>query len=156
MHEGVEYLPQAAGVVPLAHGGRKAAVRVDGFPADEHEAGRRADRPRRDEHPLDERVRVALEQVAVLERPGLALVGVDDEVHGPRVVLRDERPLRPRREARTAEPAEVGLLDLLGDRRRRARPGLLPGGVAAGLAVSRERVRVGTLAMVREGLLARN
>src|SRR5882672_10809549 len=41
-----------------------------------------ADRPRADQHPFQEPVRVALEVVAILERPGLALVDVDG--HQPR------------------------------------------------------------------------
>ena len=66
----------------------------------------------RDDHALEQRMRIALEDVAVLERPRLAFVGVHDQVHRLGAVLRDERPLLRRREAGPAETAEI----------RRARP----------------------------------
>src|SRR2546430_14041645 len=109
-------------LVRLLDGGAEATPRLDVLAADVDEAERRADGARGDEHALDERVRVALEQVAVLERARLALVGVDDEVDGAGVGLRDEGPLHPRREAGAAEAAQVRLLDLVGDRRRLQRP----------------------------------
>ena len=53
---------------------------------------------------LDQLVRVALQQQAVLERARLHLVGVDDQVLRARRVLahRHEAPLLARREARAA------------------------------------------------------
>ena len=88
-------------------------------------------------------MRIALEQVAVLERPRLALVGVDDEVDGTGVVLGDERPLHARREAGAAEAAQVRLLDLVGDRRRLHRRAPCPRPRSRRVAaVDRERVGV--------------
>src|SRR5690349_7154105 len=52
-----------------------------------------SDRVRADGHALDQLVRVALHQLAVLERPRLAFVRVADEV-ARADVLRDEAPLR--------------------------------------------------------------
>src|SRR5438094_866832 len=77
---------EVPGVVRLPHGGGEAPPGLDVLAADVDEAPGRADRACGDEHPLDEGVRVALEEVAVLERPRLALVGVDDKVDRPRVV----------------------------------------------------------------------
>ena len=45
-----------------------------------------------DRHRLDHRERVALHQLAVLERPRLGLVGVADEVVRPRGLARDRPP----------------------------------------------------------------
>src|SRR5439155_5816043 len=135
--------------VRLTDGRGEATPGLDVFAADVDEARRAADRARRDQHALDQRVRVTLEQVAVLERPRLALVGVDDEVHGPGVGLRNERPLRAGREARAAEPAEVRGLDVLDDGRGLHRLGLGPRLVAARRPVPVERV--GVLAMEAPG-----
>jgi hypothetical protein len=56
-----------------------------------------ADRPRRDQHPLEESMRVALEIVTILERARLALVDVDR--HQPRLRLAaDDLPLAADRE----------------------------------------------------------
>src|SRR5437870_5319084 len=51
--------------------------------------------------------RIALDDLAVLEGAGLALVGVDREVDGLLALLGEEAPLHPGREARAAPPAEV-------------------------------------------------
>src|SRR5581483_12159949 len=59
-------------------------------------------RDRRDEEALDQEVRVALEALPILERAGLALVGVARDVARPAVVGRHERPLHAGREARAA------------------------------------------------------
>src|SRR6266540_845382 len=87
--------------------------RLHVFAPDIDEAQVRADGARRDDHPLDHGVRVPLHQVAVLEGPRLALVGVDHEVLRIRGAFRNESPLHARRKGRAAQPAQVGLLDLL-------------------------------------------
>ena len=69
-------------------------------------------RVRRDRDALDELVRIALEEHAVLERRRLAFVGVDDEVARERVG-RQERPLLRGREARAAAAAQARQLHLL-------------------------------------------
>src|SRR5437762_1621522 len=45
--------------------------------ADVNEGVRRLDHPGRDQHSLDEAMRIALEIVPILEGAGLALVGID-------------------------------------------------------------------------------
>src|SRR5439155_26704357 len=74
----------------------------------------RADHVRRDDEALDKLMRRAREQDAVLEAAGLRLVGVDDDVAraGDLVLGRHGAPLHPGREARDAEAAQIGLLDL--------------------------------------------
>src|SRR5438128_53594 len=64
-------------------------------------------------------MRVAFHQLAVLERAGLALIGVADQVARARVVFRDEGPLHAGREAGAAAPPQPGLLDHLDDVCRR-------------------------------------
>ena len=73
---------------------------------------RAARRVRGDRHRLDERERVALEQGAILERPGLRLVGVADEVVRPRRLSRDRLPLHPCRERGAAAAEELRVLHL--------------------------------------------
>ena len=68
------------------------------------------DHPGGDQHPFEEPVGVGLQVVAVLERAGLALVGVDGHQPGAGL-LPDQPPLLPRAEPRAAEPAEPRGLD---------------------------------------------
>ena len=60
----------------------------------------RADRVARNQAALEEQMRVALHQQVILERAGLALVGVADDVFRLRRVLDDELPLHAGREIR--------------------------------------------------------
>ena len=62
-------------------------------------------------------MRAELHDVAVLDRPRLALVGVDDDVARPGLPVH-RLPLDPRREAGAAEPRDPGGLELLDDRVR--------------------------------------
>ena len=101
----------------------------------------------RDDGPLDDLVRVALDQHVVLERRRLALVAVHDEVGGRG--LAQHRPLAAGREAGAAAPEEARLVDLRGDVRRRHRQRLAETFVAAGGEVALEGVRVGQ-APIRE------
>ncbi len=52
-------------------------------------------------------VRIALHQLSVLERAGLALVGVTTEVSGTLVIFGEEAPLHPGREAGATASAEA-------------------------------------------------
>ena len=72
------------------------------------------DRVRRDHDALDELVRIALDEHAVLERRRLAFVGVDDEV-ARETTVGEERPLLPGREVRAAAAAQARQLHLLLD-----------------------------------------
>ena len=97
-------------------------------------------RPRRDQDPLDQLVRVLLHQFAVLERPRLGLVGVAHEVL-VHVAVREEGDLPAHREAgaATAPDVRVGEVGehLLGRHRERLAQHL----VAAAALVDRERVQ---------------
>src|SRR4029450_5428571 len=154
VHDDVEAVAEVFRLVGLAHRRGEPAPGLDVLAADVDEGGRRADGARRDEHALDERVRVALEQVAILEGSRLALVGVDHQVDGAGVGLRDERPLGPRREPGAAEAAEVRALDLLQDRGGLHRLRLRPRLVTARLAIDRKGVRVGAREVPGEDRLA--
>ena len=76
------------------------------------------DRARRDQAALEEPERDAQHDLAVLEGAGLRLVGVDDEVVGPRDLLRlrEEAPLAAGREERAAAAAQAGRVQLLDQR----------------------------------------
>ena len=84
--------------------------------ADERLVG--ADREGGDDHALDELVRVGAQQRPVLERAGLALGPVADDVAARAGLGGDSRPLAPRREATAAATPQTGT----GDRRRSSPP----------------------------------
>ena len=82
--------------------------------------------PRGDQQPLEHPVRIGLRgNEPVLERPGLALIGVDRDEARPRLRA-DEPPLPRRREARAAEPPQPRRLDA----RRSPRPPAVRRGAA--------------------------
>src|SRR5581483_323534 len=90
---------------------------------------------------LHQLVGVVLDEHVVLERGRLALVAVDDEVHG--LGLAHHRPLLARLEAGAAPAEDVGGEHLLGDRFRRHRQRLAQALVAAVVEVRLQRPRVG-------------
>ena len=100
----------------------------------------RLDRVRRDQAALEQPVRHAQHDLAVLERPRLRLVRVDRDVDRLRDLVRrrDEARLAARREERAAAAAQVRLDQLLGHRLRRHRPRPLELHVAAGLPIGLE------------------
>ena len=65
---------------------------------------------RGDDDPLDHLVGVTLQKLAVFERPGLRLIGVDDEVGGS--CRGQEAPLEAGGECRTSAAEQTGHLDL--------------------------------------------
>ena len=71
-----------------------------------------------DRHALDQRMRVVAHDVAVLERAGLAFVGIADEILLALVLLRHEAPLEAGGKARAAAAAQRRLLHF-GDHGRR-------------------------------------
>src|SRR6185312_4737969 len=126
----VEGLTEVAGGVGFVDGALEHLVLADHLAANVDVRVLAAERVRRDEDAFDERVRIPVEELAVLAGAGLGLVGVDDEVGGLGV-LRDEAPLEARREAGAAAAAEVRLLDLVDDGGGRHAEGFLVGPVDA-------------------------
>ena len=66
-----------------------------------------AGRERGDGERLDDRERIAFEEYTILERPGLALVGVADDVVWSHGLAGDRSPLSPGRERGAASPEEL-------------------------------------------------
>jgi len=86
----LDVLAEKALVVGFLDGSAQDAPRLHVLTADIDEAKVRADGARGDEHALDEGVRIALHEVAVLEGAGLALVRVDHEIPRGRRALGNE------------------------------------------------------------------
>ena len=118
--------------------------------ADVDEHVLRLDSARGDQAALEEAERDAEHDLAVLERAGLGLVRVDDEVVGPRVLvgLRNEAPFAARREERAAAAAQARRVELGDDLLRRHLPRAAEGGQPADRLVRRE---VGDRAAVGAG-----
>ena len=94
---------EQTGGVRLLDGAGEAAVGEVELAADVDEAVADVERVARDQHRLEQHVRVVLEDPAVLEGAGLAFVGVADDVfHGRR--LRHEAPFQAGRKAGAAAP----------------------------------------------------
>src|SRR5207245_314019 len=86
-------------------------VREDELAAAVDEAVLRADGVGGTQHPFDERVRVDLHQLAVVERTRLPLVAVAHDVARLRRLLRDEAPLESGPHAGAAASTQSGRLD---------------------------------------------
>ena len=95
-------LAEIARGVGLLDGSGEAAIRKIEFAADVHERVADLQCVRCEQHRLDEEVRRVLEYPAILERAGLALVGVGAQVVRLVVVEMDHGPLAPGRECRAA------------------------------------------------------
>ena len=145
----VDVAAQVTGGVGLGHRVLQAAQHRQHLTAhvDERVAG--PDRVRGDDDALDEHVRRRQHQRNVFARTGFRLVGVDHQVVrlGGRtgVALRDERPLRPGREARAAAPAQPGVLDGPDHRVGLHGQRLLHGLVAVVALVGLQRPRLGVV-----------
>ncbi len=102
-----DVLPEQAALAALVDGEGQAfdGERVLGAAVDVALA--RADGPRADDHALEHRVRVALQDAAVHERAGVALIGVAQEVLAVGLCLGGELPLHARGEARAAAAAKA-------------------------------------------------
>ena len=103
----------AARAAPIALGHTRLGERV--LAAEVEVAVLGAGREAGDRHRLDEGERVLLQQDAVLERAGLGLVGVADEVVGPGRLGGHGGPLAPGRERRAAAADELRRGHLLDD-----------------------------------------
>src|SRR5687768_17244668 len=88
-------------------------------------------------------MRVALHQQVILERAGLALVGVADDVFWLRGVLDDELPFHARRDTRAAPALQAGRGDDLDDLFRLHGKRLAQAVVAIMLKIEIQRVGVG-------------
>ena len=98
----------------------------------------RLDRPGRDQHALEHPVRFGVQIVAVLERAGLAFVGIDRHQARARFGTH-ESPLLPGREPGAAQAAQPGVAEDLDDflRRSPAVQTILKQPIAALLPISR-------------------
>ena len=107
---------EQAGVPRLVDRGLQHLVLRRVLAADVDEDVARLDRVRGDQAALDQPVRDLQHDLAVLERPGLGLVGVDREVDRLRDLVgrRDEARLASRREEGAAAAAQVRLDQLAG------------------------------------------
>ena len=144
-------LPHVAGLARLLERGDDDLVLRQVFAADVDEGEVGADRVCGDDDALDEEMRDAHHDLAVLERPGLGFVRVDDEVDrlGRVLGLWQEARLATHGEARPAAPADVGGEQLVEDRLSLHPEGLAQRFVAADGLVLRE------LGEVAGGLRAR-
>jgi hypothetical protein len=119
-----------------------ASVRQVELAADVDEGVAHLQRERGDQHRLDQQVRRVLEDPAVLEGAGLALVGIGAQVVRLLVEQLDHAPLAPGRKGRAAVTEDARGGDFLGDL---LRPHLahdfLERRVAAARAIGLERVR---------------
>ena len=102
---------EVAGLVGLTSRGTQPAYDVQHLTAYVDEGGLGPDRVRRDDDALDQRVGRGHHERDVLAGARLGLVGVDHEVPGLGVVLRDEAPLHARGEACAAAATQAGVLD---------------------------------------------
>ncbi len=106
-----DVLAQEAVLVGVGNGLDPALDAQEELAADVDEGALRADGIGRDDHAFQDRMRVALDDQAVLEGARLALVGVDGQVLDRRV-LGDEAPLHAGGEAGAAAPAQARGLHL--------------------------------------------
>src|SRR6476620_9162260 len=72
-------------------------------------------RPARDHDPLDHLVRILMDDIAILERPWLRRVRIDDEINRFAALAIDESPFHSTRESRTAATADARFLHLVDD-----------------------------------------
>ena len=108
-------LAEEAGLTGLGDGELQALDRQRILRADVDEALPRADGVAADDHALDDGVRVALDGAAVHERPGVALVGVADDVLLVALLDGGVVPLHTRGEAATAAAAQTRPGDCVDD-----------------------------------------
>src|SRR5215212_6448060 len=106
-----DVLPGIARGVSLADRLLQASHHVQHFATDVDERVIAANRIRRDDHALDQRVRAGQHQRNVLAGARLGFVGVDHQVLGLGVVLRDEAPFHASGKAGTATATQARVLD---------------------------------------------
>ena len=125
----------------IGEGGTHSVVRERGLAAHVHDHALGTDRVRTEQGPLEELVRIALEELTIFEGARLGLVAVDD--HEGRPLGSEEIPLlRGGERAPAAPPGEAGSADLgehLG--RGHVGDGSAQGGVPVGHQIAGEGVR---------------
>ena len=97
---------QVARRARLLDGGLEAFVHLENFPVDVVVPLIRPHHVGGDQHAFNHGMGVILQDVAILERARLALVGVTNQVFLPRKLARHEAPLEPGGKTRTAAPAQ--------------------------------------------------
>ena len=117
VHAAAEHVPaEVAGRVGLGDGGAQSLERPPVLGPHVHVGDVDGVRPGRDQQPLDELVRVELQDLPVLERGGLALVGVAGDVARSAAVLGEKAPLHTGQEPGAAATAKPRVLHHLDDR----------------------------------------
>src|ERR1019366_5880701 len=116
----------------LLHDHRQVAI----LAANVDVAGMRTDRDGGNHHAFNDRVRVVLENQAVLAGAGLALIAVAKHVFGFGRLLRHKRPLHSRTEPSAAPSAQAGVLHLVDQGIRTHAQGLLNGLIAVQLEIA--------------------
>ncbi|MCK6430484.1 MAG: hypothetical protein L6Q72_15555 [Burkholderiaceae bacterium] len=107
-------LAEIAGRVRFLDRAGEAAVRQVELAADVDEGVPDLQRVGRDQHRLEQQMRRVLKDPAVLERAGLAFVGVRAEIVRLAVVQMDDLPFAADRKRRAAVPEQAGSGDFLG------------------------------------------
>ena len=145
-----DVLAEVAGLIRFGDGGVEDVGLGVVLAADEDEGVAGVGGDRRDRDPLDQLVRVALHQLAVLEGARLGLVGVAAEVLG-HLAAGQEGGLFAHREAGAAAPAQAGVFELLEDLLGlQLAVGLLQGRVAAVALVAGERAQRRVLGVLEQ------
>ena len=111
-------LAEQPGVIRLGHGGEQRLGLADVFAANVDVGCPRAHRETGDQRAFDQLVRIVADDLAVLARTRLGLVGIDHQEARPPVAafLGHERPFHAGGEAGPAASAQAGVLHLLDDR----------------------------------------
>src|SRR5690606_12431875 len=124
VHENVEVvarsggvLAQQASVVGLGHGREQRLGLADELAADVDVSRPRAHREAGYQRAFDQLVRIVADDLAILARTRLGLVGIDHQEARATVLalLRHERPLHASREPRPAAAPQTRRLDLVDD-----------------------------------------
>ena len=107
--------PQVSGCACLLNRFLEAFIDLENFAVNIVVARAGAGDIRCNQHAFNDQMGVVLQDVAVLERAGLTLVGIADQVFLTGKLTRHEAPFKPGREPRAATSAQCRLLELGND-----------------------------------------